>query len=314
MHLSHPHPSQILWLIVFLMGFGAVKGQSLEDRYAEPVKYFEFQDGIQVAYTDTEEGDSVVVFIHGLGNYIPVWQKLQDSLKSHVRCIALDLPGHGLSDKEKYNYSIGFYAECVHQLVEHLEIDGVALAGHSLGGQVAMRAALDYPEMLSQLILLAPTGLESFTDSQASLVSNFFNTGQIERTSDAKIRSDIESNFYKMPEDAAFLIEDRIRFKSRPDFSGYANAIAESAKAIMADPMIEELSKIDILTLLIFGKEDKLIPNPYFNPNLSLETVAKEADTKLPRSELHLLDGTGHLLIWEKAGKISELILNFLIK
>lgn len=288
--------------------------QNLEDRYVDRVSYFTFQDGIKVAYTDSQEGEQTLVFIHGLGNYIPVWQKLQDSLKSSYRCVALDLPGHGLSGKDKYAYSIRFYADCVDALLSHLKLDQVIFVGHSLGGQVAMRSALDHPDRVSALVLLAPSGLETFTASQASLVGNFFNTGQIERTSDAKIRTDIENTFYKMPEDAQFLIEDRIRFKSKADFSGYAHAIAESVKAMLADPMQAELPNIKVPTLLIFGKEDKLIPNPYFNPSLKTETLAQEAASHLPQGELHLMEETGHLLIWEKAEDVKALMLNFFKK
>ena len=111
---------------------------------------------------------------NGFASYLPVWAKNIQSLQQYYRCIALDLPGHGLSSREaSYPYTISFYAETIYKCIQSLNLDKVILVGHSMGGQISVKLAVDYPELFSHLVLVAPAGFEKFSLSEKLLLKQF---------------------------------------------------------------------------------------------------------------------------------------------
>ena len=82
-----------------------------------------------------------------------------ESFATHHTVIAPDLPGHGLSDKPRADYSIAAYANGMRDLLSVLEIDRVTVVGHSLGGGVAAQFAYTYPERCERLVLVGTGGI-----------------------------------------------------------------------------------------------------------------------------------------------------------
>ena len=82
-------------------------------KYPYPVNQIELDFGAKLAYCDVGQGTRTLIFMHGLGNYIPGWQKNMDELQSNFRCIAIDLPGNGLSEAGNFDYSMAFYADSI---------------------------------------------------------------------------------------------------------------------------------------------------------------------------------------------------------
>ena len=94
----------------------------------------------------------VLALVHGWGMNARVFDGLTEILAADFEVRALDLPGHGGRDAQTDHTLQGWADDLVHQLP-----DGVTLLGWSLGGQVAMRAALDHPHKIGRLVLLAST-------------------------------------------------------------------------------------------------------------------------------------------------------------
>ena len=125
--------------------------------------YVECPNGQKIHYLDQGEGP-VVVFLHGSGpgasghsnfkgNY-PRW------VEQGYRCLVLDLVGFGYSDKpQEVAYTLAFFVECVKQTLDAVGVNRCAVVGNSLGGAVALGLALDYPELVDSLILMAPGGM-----------------------------------------------------------------------------------------------------------------------------------------------------------
>lgn len=96
-----------------------------------------------------------LVFVHGSGDSGAVWGPLI-ALLPEVRAVALDLPGHGALAEQPgpAEMSVADYAAFVRAELERLGVDKPALVGHSLGGAVVLRLALDAPELVGRLALV----------------------------------------------------------------------------------------------------------------------------------------------------------------
>ena len=125
--------------------------------------FVQCENGYRVHVIDRGAGP-VVVFLHGSGpgasghsnfrgNY-PEWAD------QGYRCLVIDLVGFGFSDKpDDVKYPLSFFVECVKQTLDAMGVADCAVVGNSLGGAVAVGLALDFPELVSRLILLAPGGM-----------------------------------------------------------------------------------------------------------------------------------------------------------
>lgn len=279
--------------------------------YPYSVQYQQLADGQEVAYVDEGEGEAIIL-IHGLGSYIPAWKKTIPALTGKYRVIALDLPGFGKSSKDVNSYSISFFAKTVVDLQDSLGIEKATWAGHSMGSQIALRAAISYPEKISKLVLLAPAGFETFSEQEGAMMSNFVTPQSIKKTPDSAIRQTFKATFFDFPQEAQFMIEDRVAIRTAENFDDYARAYAGSVAAMLDGPVLEKLSDIDHQTLIIFGKQDMLIPNRQLHPNLSTEKVAESGHKRLLNSQLKMVDQAGHFVHFEKSEIVNGEILNFL--
>lgn len=106
-------------------------------------KYLRLPNDIEIAYLDQgPKNGEIIIFIHGLANASLVWQWNTLLLSETLRCICIDLPGNGLSSRGDYSYGMTFYRDCVMEFLNALQIKNVTLAGHSMGGQIAIGCAL----------------------------------------------------------------------------------------------------------------------------------------------------------------------------
>jgi pimeloyl-ACP methyl ester carboxylesterase len=309
-------------IAVFLLGFFLLLGFSVSSASAQitqfsdldypySVQYQQLGEGQEVAYVDKGEGEAVIL-IHGLGSYIPAWKQTIPALAEKYRVIALDLPGFGKSSKDVDSYSIPFFAKTVADLQDSLGIKKAVWAGHSMGSQIALRAALNYPDKISRLVLLAPAGFETFTKQEGAMMSSFVTPQSIKATPDSIIRQTFKATFHDFPKEAQFMVEDRLAIRSAENFEGYANAYAGSVQAMLDGPVFEELSNIKQPALIIFGKQDMLIPNRQLHGTLTTKKVAESGHKQLPNSTLKMIDEAGHFVHFEQSEMVNNTILNFL--
>ncbi|TGE16603.1 alpha/beta hydrolase [Hymenobacter elongatus] len=153
--------------------------------YGLPEHSITLADSLQVAYVDAGRGPKTLIFIHGLSSYVRAWERTIPALGQGARCLALDLPGHGNSSKGHYSGSMEFYAEVLHQFIQKLHLRHVTLMGHSMGGQIAVTAALKYPQEIEKLVLVAPAGFETFTAPEKQLLRTFYTVQSIRNTPEA---------------------------------------------------------------------------------------------------------------------------------
>jgi 4,5:9,10-diseco-3-hydroxy-5,9,17-trioxoandrosta-1(10),2-diene-4-oate hydrolase len=119
-------------------------------------------------YIDRGEGP-VVVFLHGSGPGASGHSNFKGNYpwlaEQGFRCIVPDLVGFGFSDKpDDVEYPLSFFVECVKQTLDVAGVDSCAVVGNSLGGAVAIGLALEYPQLVDRLILMAPGGLSEMEE------------------------------------------------------------------------------------------------------------------------------------------------------
>ncbi|WP_415768976.1 alpha/beta fold hydrolase [Pseudomonas sp. LB3P38] len=120
--------------------------------------------GLDIHYQDDGQGDTLV-FIHGSGPGASGYSNFQGNypwFNEHgYRTLVPDLPGYGLSSKpEDVDYVLDFFVSALHEFLQALDVQRCVLIGNSLGGAIAIKYALDFPEAVSKLILMGPGGLE----------------------------------------------------------------------------------------------------------------------------------------------------------
>lgn len=269
-------------------------------------------DSTVLAYVDEGEGPLTLLFVHGLGSNLKAWSRNLDSLKVHYRCIALDLPGYGKSSTGNYPYDMQFFAHIVRQFIEHLSLEHIVLVGHSMGGQIALHLALEHAEMLRSLVLVAPAGFETFTAQEADWLEQVYTSAVVKATPEDQIIRNFELNFHQMPEDARFMIEDRLYMRQHSEYDAYCDMIPRCMTGMLRQPVFDRLPEIALPTLILFGKNDLLIPNTYLHPSLDTEQVAQSGQEGLSNSILLLFDQAGHFVQWEQSSGVNEAILRFL--
>lgn len=267
--------------------------------------------GFDIAYTDNGGGDKTIILVHGLGSYLRAWEKNIDALSTTARCIAIDLPGYGKSSKQPHSGMMSFYASIINELVTELKLKNVYIAGHSMGGQIALTASLLYPDMVKGLILAAPAGFEPFTKGQKQWFREAMTLDGVRLTTPNAIQNNLTTNFYRTPADAEFMITDRIAMRSIPDFNAYCYAVAQSVDGMVSEPVLDYLQDIKIPTLILFGQNDNLIPNRFLNPGPTAD-IAQNGAARIQNSKLIMIPKCGHFLMFEKPEIFNTEVLKFL--
>jgi pimeloyl-ACP methyl ester carboxylesterase len=286
--------------------------KSLKDlNYPYEVKYAALSGNINLAYVDEGSGEYTIIFIHGLGSYLPAWKKNIEGLKANYRCIAIDLPGYGKSSKAPHSGMMSFYAGVVNELIENLKLKNVIIAGHSMGGQIGIMAALNYPENIKKLVLVDPAGFEEFTEGQKQWFRDVMTLDGVKKTTVEQIQTNLASNFYNVPDDASFMITDRIAMRTADDFDNYCYAVVQSVSGMVDEPVFNLLDKIKQPTLILFGANDNLIPNRFLNAGKTAN-IAMKGHEKIAGSELVIVPKAGHFLQFEKPEEVNKEIMGFL--
>lgn len=107
-----------------------------------------------------DTGAEAVVLLHGIAGSLETWTPVFDRCRTiGRRVLALDLPGHGGSDAPRADYGLGAMASIVRDVLAVSGVRHATVAGHSLGGGIAMQFAYQFPEMCDRLVLVSSAGL-----------------------------------------------------------------------------------------------------------------------------------------------------------
>jgi pimeloyl-ACP methyl ester carboxylesterase len=281
-------------------------------KYDVPVKTILLTTG-RLAYVEKGKGKTIL-FIHGLGGNIAHWTKSVTKLSSDYKCIAIDLPGYGWSDRitdAKGKDQLQLYADVVAEFLSRKKIKKVYLAGHSMGAQVAIITSL-HNKRVKKLLLVSPAGLETFSEKERQVLLTATAPASFEKQDETVIRNNFKLNFFAQPADAEVLIQDRLRIKDCPNIKTYSETVSAGVKGMLAHPVKDSLRYLKMPVLILFGSNDGLIPNKYFHPALTTTALAQEAGSLVPGAKVAFIDKAGHMVIFEKNAETNKIIKNFL--
>jgi pimeloyl-ACP methyl ester carboxylesterase len=132
-------------------GLHDAKGKELPHRIVDIA-------GVQTYVADAGDGPAVLL-IHGYGDTADGWRRVAPGLLKDHRVVALDMPPFGRSASPPKGKLLDFYSEFFPSFLEELDLDRTTVIGHSLGGAVALRLAIENPDRVERLGLVAPAGL-----------------------------------------------------------------------------------------------------------------------------------------------------------
>ncbi|MDP6823152.1 MAG: acetoin dehydrogenase dihydrolipoyllysine-residue acetyltransferase subunit [Dehalococcoidia bacterium] len=247
-----------------------------------------------IRYLALGEGGPPAVLLHGFGGDLNNWLFNSDALSTGRTVYALDLPGHGESSRDVGDGSIDTLAGAVTGFMDALAISPAHIAGHSLGGAIALQIALSEPARVASLSLIASAGLGPEIDA-----------GFIEGFVAAERRRALRDELQKLFADPALvtrrLVDDVLKFKR---IDGVADALRKTATGFVSGGaqshyLRDRLGEITVPTQIIWGEMDGIIP-------------ASHA-AGLPDSiETTLLPGAGHMPMMEAASEVNLLLAGFM--
>jgi pimeloyl-ACP methyl ester carboxylesterase len=272
----------------------------------------------RVTYVELNPGGAqALVFIHGLGSYLKFWRYQLDELAGKgYRVIAIDLPGYGKSDKPAgFPYTMESFAAAVHEVVETLGVSQPILIGHSMGGHTALTFALQYPGEARALVLTSPAGFEKFSARERAWFQAAVRSELIVTATEEDIWSSVRAaNFQRWRPELDWLVEERVRVRRSPAFAAYAYANVMSVRGLSHTDFVRaNLAAIRVPTLIVFGEDDQLIPNPFMHGGRAADVMAF-GHAGIEGSQLVGLPGCGHSVQLDCPGAYNAAVETFLGK
>jgi pimeloyl-ACP methyl ester carboxylesterase len=265
--------------------------------------------GVETHVVEAGSGPPVLL-LHGFADTCDGWRRIVPRLLAHHRVIAIDIPPFGRSHMPVLRDGqtlIDFYGEYFPRLFEELEVEQAAVMGHSLGGAVALSIALEQPQSVSHLCLIAPAGLGVrapwWWQALAGRPVNWMALLKLPNPIAAQAIRTAMRGF----------LEERLMFDNRGldhaieyfvDLYGGRRELERLLSAGRAlipgytGDLLQRSRHLARPVTVIWGRHDRLAP---------VEHAASFA-AAVPQSRVHLLEGCGHYPQIELPAQVNEIL------
>jgi pimeloyl-ACP methyl ester carboxylesterase len=252
--------------------------------------------GQTIHYFDVGSGP-VVVLVHGLGDHKESWLRVMGPFAQKHRVLAPDQIGFGKSDKPLLDYSVQTYVDFLDEFLRQLKVEKVTLVGESLGGWISAMYAFETSDgrnlvPIDKLVLVDAAGLRQ---DQPPPVADL-NASTLDGT-----RRLMHEVFY----DSSWLTDERLR-------ATFAEIIGRNDRytvhSFLSNPTLRDelldakLAQIKTPTLVIWGREDALVPF----------TSGQRYAAGIPGAHLVAFDKCGHVPPAEKTTDFIAAVTSFL--
>lgn len=219
---------------------------------------YQHVNGIRLRYEVWGVGERPLVLLHGLGSSADDWIMQLGAFAPHYRCVAVDLRGHGLSDRPAGAYSMAVFAADVAALLQSLGPAPAHVLGLSLGGMVAQQMAIAQPALVRSLVLLNTLpGLWPPVRGTARLAARRLSPPW-RRRSMAEQAARVAADLFPRPEHTLLRAQAQARLAAN-DPAAYRRAI----RAIVGFRPGPALSRIACPVLILAGTADRVVPAAY---------------------------------------------------
>ncbi|HEX8751876.1 MAG TPA: alpha/beta hydrolase [Solirubrobacterales bacterium] len=261
--------------------------------------------GATVNYAEVGEGEPIL-FVHGLGGSWRNWLENLPHFGHGHRAIALDLPGFGESPMPEWPIDVPAYGRLISEFCEALGIGRLAaLVGNSLGGFVATEAVLRDQERFERLVLVDAAGL-SLVNASRRQVNAIWKTLRLavprlaspHRTWFARPRGRqvaFGGVIHEPQRIAPALLQEQIE----PGLNSLG--LADALASMVGYDTREQLGEIEIPTLIVWGRNDRLVP----------VRAAHAYQRRIPHARLEILERTGHIAMLERPREFNALLDDF---
>jgi pimeloyl-ACP methyl ester carboxylesterase len=250
-----------------------------------------------------------VVFVHGLSGSWQNWLENMPDLARDHRVIAVDLPGFGESPMPPDKISISGYGRWLDELLAHLDVEGAAIVGNSMGGFIGLEVALKFPHRVERLVLVSAAGLTIEHQRNETLlrlmekgenIAQFVTAHVLAQTGwlvgRPRGRRALMWFVAAHPEELhPALVAEQARGAGKPGFLPALDALSDY-------PIRDRLSDIAAPVLVVWGEKDMLVPLK----------DAYEFDSLIPDSRLIVYEDTGHVAMLERPERFNADLRSFL--
>jgi len=274
----------IFLVITLLLASTAALAADGESQYAK-------LDGAKIHYKSYGKGSDALVLVHGWTCNLDNWRDQIPDLAKRNRVIALDLPGHGQSDKPQLAYTMDLFANAIDAVLRDAKVDHAVLVGHSMGTPVARQFYRKYPQK-TLAIVIVDGGLRLFgTKEMREQYLSYFR-GPKYKEAGAQM-------FSQMMGTLPAAEQERVK----TSFSNTPQYVLVSAMESMGDESLYGPDKINVPVFAILAK------SPFWQPDTEqfLRGLA-------PDLELQWWEGVGHFLMMEKPKQFNDAVIAFLNK
>lgn len=295
--------------------------------YPFPVEYLKLSlqnENLQMAYMDIrprQYNGKNVLLLHGKNFNGAYWEQTAKALaQAGYRVIIPDQIGFGKSTKPvSFQYSFHQLAENTWELLDKLGIEKLRVIGHSMGGMLATRFALMYPEITEQLVLVNPIGLEDYKTVVPYQTVDRWYKKELAATY-GSMKEYQQKSYYGnswKPEYDRWL-NMTAGWTLNPEYPIIAWNSALTYDMIMTQPVCYEFSQLSCPVLLIIGQRDRTAVGKDMAPENQRDRLGqypqlgKKTKDVIPHCELVELEGLGHLPHIEAFDRFIQPLLKFL--
>ena len=243
-------------------------------------------NGVTIHYETAGEGFPLVL-LHGIGGNARSWRRQLVALSADFKVIAWDAPGAGQSSDPIGKPSMLFYADCLHGLLDALNLPETFLLGHSTGGVIAQEFYLAYGAYVRKLIIA-----DTRTGGNKSLLEQRLR--MIRTQNPAQMAAERSPRLLSAAAPAA-LIQEVASIMCEVHPAGYEFAAIAMSEADTR----EVLRNLRVPTLLIWGDSDQITP------------LWEEVP---PGAKLEIIEHAGHLCYVEQPEKFNSIVRKFLLE
>ncbi len=253
-------------------------------------------DGVRTSYLVAGTGPPVVL-LHGAMGAGVTWHPVIGALAEHFCVIAPDVVGHGESDDAPVPADRLCLAAWLAHFMDAIGVERGHVVGHSMGGAIALRFALDYPTRLDRLAAVDAAGLAIRVPVSVALAFLWFGLFPSRAASLRLARLAV----YDITNIDLIMGEYLMQVLARPGRRSLRSLVRRHRGAAM--PLTrEELAGITTPTLLIWGADDR-----FFDVG-----VGRAAADRIPGAQLHVIPRAGHVPFFDQPAEFNAVLIRFL--